>query len=289
MTVDPGYYLALGIGLIGSSVIHFSQGLLKLAIYRRQAGDRSVANRHLYGLGLVLNFSAPFWVIAANRFGPTVLYTSMYASGLLGLILFSKWKLHHPLRFLEVLGASLLVLGSVLLVLGFGRTDIAAMETTQPGWLIGALLLLGLLVWPAVRLSEKVDWLPTGLVMGAIGGAFLALDSLLKGVAQADGGVAGFLPVTSQGWALFLLSFMGAAAALGMTQWAYGKHHPPTPTIAAYDAGYIALPVLLLPVAQGKSGQWDPVCVAGLVVVVLGLFCMGRASPKTNVISGRQE
>jgi hypothetical protein len=283
--VDYGYYPALVIGLVGSSVIHLSQGLLKLAIDRRQTGDRSVGNRYLYGLGLTLNFSAPFWVIAANRFGPTVFYTSMYASGLLGLILFSRWKLHRPFQFMEVLGASLLILGSFILVLGFGRADVADMETTQPGWLIGVFVFFGLLIWPAVRLSEKVHWLSTGLIMGALGGAFLALDSLLKGVAQADGGVSGFLPVTGHGWTLFIASFVGAAAALGMTQWAHSKHQPPTATIAAYDAGYVALPVLLLPVAQGRSGQLDPICIAGLFVLLLGLYCIGRANRNTSAAS----
>ena len=280
--MDPGYYPALIIGLIGSSVIHLSQGLLKLAIYRRQSGDRSIGNRYLYSLGLALNCSAPFWVIAANRFGPTVFYTSMYASGLLGLILFSKWKLHRPFQFMEVLDASLLILGSFILVLGFGRADVAAMETPQPGWLIAAFVLFGLCVWPAVRLSENVHWLPPGLVMGALGGAFLALDSLLKGVAQADGGASGFLPVTGYGWMLFLFSFVGAAAALGMTQWAHSKHQPPTATIAAYDAGYVALPVLLLPVVQGRSGQLDPVCITGLLVLLFGLYCIGRANRNTS-------
>lgn len=276
--METSHTIALTIGLIGSTVIHLSQGMLKLAIERRHSGDRTARNRYLYGLGILLNFSAPLWVVLANRFGPTVLYTSMYASGLLGLIVFSNRKLHRPFRLMELFGTFFLILGSVVLVLGFGRAGLAGMETARPGWLLGALVLLGLLVWPLVRLSERIRRLPAGLVIGGSGGAFLALDSLLKGVAQADAGVSGFLPSTGPGRALFLVSFAGAAAALGMTQWAHAKRQPPTPTIAAYDAGYVTLPVLLLPVAQGRSAQPDALCLAGLFVVVTGLYCIGKAN-----------
>lgn len=276
--VEASHYIALGIGLLGSTVIHLSQGLLKLAIERRQRGQHGTANRWLYATGLVLNFSAPFWVVIANRFGPTVLYTSMYATGLLGLILFSCWKLDRPIRKLEIFGALCLIGGSVLLVIGFRSGGMAEMSQASPAWLIGTALLVAALTWPAVRFAARIRQLPLGLVMGGIGGAFLALDSLLKGVAQADGGVSGFLPVTAPGWALFLLSFLGAAAALGMTQWAHARHQPPTATIAAYDAAYVTLPVLLLPWAQGNLGGVDPLCLLGLAVLVSGLYLIGKAN-----------
>ena len=280
--MDANHLIVLVIGLVGSLTVHLSQGLLKLAILRRAEGPGKKGNSALYMTGLVLNFSAPLWVVAANRFGPTVLYTSMYATGLLGLILFSCWKLNRPLRIAEIFGAVLVIVGSTVIVLGYSRAGITGMEETVPGWLLGAGALLALVLLPAVRLAECWQALPTGLVMGAFGGAFLALDSLLKGVAQAEGGAGGFLPVSALGWALFGISFLGAAAALGMTQWAHAKHQPPTATIAAYDAAYVALPVLLLPVAQGQGIGLDPICLTGLVVILAGLICVGRANQRDD-------
>ena len=276
--MDANHLIVLTIGLVGSLTVHLSQGLLKLAILRRAEARGGGNNRPLYGIGLILNFSAPLWVIVANRFGPTVLYTSMYATGLLGLILFSCWKLNRPLRTAEIFGAILVIVGSAIVVLGYTRAGITGMEATAPGWLLGVGLLLALILLPGVRLAERWRALPTGLVMGAFGGAFLALDSLLKGVAQAEGGTGGFLPVSSLGWTLFGISFLGAAAALGMTQWAHAKHQPPTATIAAYDAAYVALPVLILPVAQGQGVGLDPICLTGLVAILSGLFWIGRAN-----------
>ena len=281
--MDPNHLIVLSIGLVGSLTIHLSQGLLKLAILRRAEDRGGAGNTTLYTIGLLLNFSAPLWVIVANRFGPTVLYTSMYATGLSGLILFSRWKLKRPLRTAEILGAVMVTIGSIVVVLSYSQKGITGMEATVPGWLLGAGLLLALLLLPAVRLATRWQALPTGLVMGAFGGAFLALDSLLKGVAQAEGGAGGFLPVSSAGWTLFGISFLGAAAALGMTQWAHARHQPPTATIAAYDAAYVALPVLLLPIAQGQGAGLDLICLAGLMIILIGLALVGHANAPKRI------
>ncbi|MFP4261457.1 MAG: hypothetical protein ACLFS1_10300, partial [Opitutales bacterium] len=279
------HLIVLAIGIVGSLTIHLSQGLLKLAILRRADGTGGHGNSARYAIGLILNFSAPLWVILANRFGPTVLYTSMYATGLLGLILFSCWKLGRPLRIAEIFATLLIILGSATVVLGYQRGGLASMETTAPGGLIAVGLILTVSLLPGVRLADRLDWLPTGLVMGAFGGAFLALDSLLKGVAQAEGGAGGFLPVSGAGWALFAISFLGAAAALGMTQWAHAKKQAPTATIAAYDAAYVALPILVLPLAQGQGVRFDPICIGGLATVVAGLVFIAQVN-RTSLKEG---
>jgi drug/metabolite transporter (DMT)-like permease len=285
--MESGHLIVLCIGLIGSATIHLSQGMLKLAIHRRSETGGSHATSVLYGTGLVLNFSAPLWVILANRFGPTVLYTSMYATGLLGLILFSCWKLNRPIRTAEILGVTLVIVGSIIVVLAYNRGGIGSMAATNPTWLLAAALLLALALLPGIRLAQRWIWLPPGLVMGGFGGAFLALDSLLKGVAQSEGGAGGFLPVTGTGWALFTFSFFGAAAALGMTQWAYAKQQPPTATIAAYDAAYVALPILILPLAQGQGARLDLICLSGLLIIVAGLAFVGQAN-RDNLMLLRQ-
>ncbi|MFW5893961.1 MAG: hypothetical protein ACOCUY_02380, partial [Verrucomicrobiota bacterium] len=170
--MDPSHLIVLVIGIVGSLTIHLSQGLLKLAILRRADGTGGRSNSVRYAIGLVLNFSAPLWVILANRFGPTVLYTSMYATGLLGLILFSCWKLDRPLRLAEIFGALLIILGSVTVALGHKRAGITRMVATAPSWLLASELALATLLLPGVRLAEGRDWLPTGLVMGAFGRCF---------------------------------------------------------------------------------------------------------------------
>lgn len=271
--MEWNYILAMGIGIVGSTVVHLSQGLMKLGVVRKQQGTPPAAYRLPYGAGLVMNFSAPLWVIAANGFAPTVFYTSMYAVGLIPLLIYSHRKLGSPAGPREVAGAAFLALGAG--TLGFGE------------WIGGAPpmsalqhhpILLCAVIWLAAApligwLSGKVRLLPVGLVMGLAGGGFLALDSLMKGLAQADGVASAFWPETTYGISLFALSFIGAIAAFAMTQWAHRRGAAPSETIAGYDAAYVGLPVFLVPAATGDVGV-NVVCVIGFALVVIGLILL---------------
>lgn len=275
--LNGSYMFALAIGVLGSSVIHFSQGLMKLGILRRQEGKATARSRCAYGIGVVLNFTAPFWVIVANRFGPTVLYTSMYAVGLLPLLVFSAMKLKHRVSPRDISGAILIVLASVALVFGVAPK----MAPPLPGMnilpMLWVALALSACLYVGLQIASPGRWISEGLLLGLVGGCFLAMDSLLKGIAQADGGVVGFLPITTGGAGLFLLSFVGAGIALGMTQWAHVRGAAPAQTIAAYDAAYISLPILLLPVFQEKTSL-DVWCVGGLVLMIVGLLVLNRGT-----------
>jgi len=63
-----------------------------------------------------------------------------------------------------------------------------------------------------------------------------------------------------------------------MTQWAHAKKQSPTATIAAYDASYLVLPILILPMAHGRPPGIDPLCLLGILVVVFGLYQIGKAN-----------
>ncbi len=127
------YPIALLIGLLGTSVIHASKGIMKLGILRiRAAGVEGRSKRRaslLYGAGIAANFTAPFWVMVANLFGPTVLYTSMYGAGLVALLLFSRFILHEHLTRRHVLGAAVIMAGTG--VLGYGEVTCASPAPSQ--------------------------------------------------------------------------------------------------------------------------------------------------------------
>ncbi len=270
------YLIALVIAVIGSVLIHLSQGLMKLAILRRQQGDKSPGQRYLYLSGMLLNFSAPLWVILANRFAPTVIFTSVYAIGLLALLWFSCWKLGLALRKRDLLGALLLTLGAILLAIGNIQNGLIHMSQLNivPMWWMLAMLCL--LVWPVSWLCKQFSWLPQGLLFGFLGGAFLAVDSLLKGIAQSDSGVSAFLPSTLAGMAIFALSFVGAAMAFGMTQWAHARGAPPSATIAGYDAAYMLTPLLLISLALPGGHLLNWMCLLGLGCTLLSLVLLHR-------------
>lgn len=274
----PTYYLiALAIGVAGSVVIHLSQGMMKLAILRRLQGDNSSSQKSLYLTGMLLNFSAPLWVILANRFAPTVIFTSVYATGLLALLWFSCLKLGLTLRKRDIAGALMLTLGAVLLAAGSiqtGLTPMSELSITPVWWLLA---LLGLLVFPVSWCCKYYNWLPQGVLFGMLGGAFLALDSLLKGIAQSDSGTAAFLPSTTAGMFIFAVSFVGAGMAFAMTQWAHARGAPPSATIAGYDAAYMLTPLLAISLAFPSGSMFNLMCLLGLSCTLISLILLHRS------------
>ena len=275
--LEWSYLVVLVIGVIGSSVIHFSQGLMKLGILRSQLGQATSRSRWIYRVGVILNFTAPLWVVLANRFGPTALYTSMYAVGLLPLLLFSSVKLKDRASRAEILASVLIVTAAVLLAIGASQTMAVPLtdSNVRPFIWVALVLLVGLII--GLGVSRSLGWPSVGLLMGIVGGCFLAMDSLLKGIAQSDGGVVGFLPQTGTGLWLFFFSFIGAGIAFGMTQWAHVRGASPTQTIAAYDAGYVVLPILLMPMLGGDAhlNNW---CIGGLLLMAVAItgLSLGR-------------
>ncbi|MFO8029595.1 MAG: hypothetical protein R6U28_07020 [Cyclonatronaceae bacterium] len=273
--MDTNYAFVLVIGILGSSVVHFSQGLMRLAIMRKAGGAVQSRIRWIYIAGVALNFTAPLWMILANRFGPTTLYTSMYAVGLIVLLAFSCAKLGQEFRSRDLIGVLLLIAGTALLGID-GLGNPVDMSTVNPAPLLVAGLTAVVLVWPLDRFGRQHDIIPLGMLVGMLGGVFLALDSLLKGVAQYDSGAAAFLPTTGMGLTLFVVSFIGAGLAFGMTQLAHIRSAKASETIAGYDVAYVALPVLIIPLATGESAGISVLCYSGLVCLALGIYYMGR-------------
>lgn len=270
--MEINYVIGLTIGVTGSAVIHFSQGLMQLGIRRMAGQATSTRTRLIYGIGVTLNLTAPLWVILANRFGPTVLYTSMYAAGIIVLLIFSSIKLGHKIRPTDLVGASFLIAGTVLLGIDGVTGDSLDMSTVNPYPLLILGVAVMIMIWPLDQLGRRYTIIPRGVLFGLLGGMFLALDSLLKGVAQYDTGSAAFLPSTSFGLTLFLLSFIGAAGALGMTQLAHYRNARASETIAGYDAAYVGLPVLILPaIAEGENGI-SVICTIGLIALGIGIY-----------------
>lgn len=270
------YLIALLIGIVGSIVVHLSQGLMRLAILRRQSGDTTHLQRKMYIAGMLMNFSAPFWVIFANRFAPTVVYTSVYSIGLLALLWFSCTKLNLTLRKRDIAGAVMLTLGAILLATGSISASTPPMHqlSTVPMWWF--VLLLCLIVLPVAIACKQFSWLPQGLMFGAIGGAFLAIDSLFKGIAQSDSGAAAFLPSTTMGIVLFAASFIGAGMAFAMTQWAHVRGAPPSATIAGYDAAYMVVPVIMVSLAMEQGNIINLYCLLGLACILPALGLLHR-------------
>lgn len=279
MTEIAGPLIAMAVGVLGTSTIHLSKGVMRLGLLRLRAPDANKRRASMvYTAGILMNFTNPFWVILANRFAPTVFYTSMYGLGLLSLVLFSRYKLNEKLSGSQYAGILVIVVGTLLV--GFGNlmggkpslygANSGFLVTFAVLWLVLTPVLAVLLRRGAVGLQE--------LYFGLAAGGLAALEAMVKGVSQAGAVSNTFLPQTTFAWWLFAASFLGAAGAFGMIQWSYLRHCRASMMGSIYDVAYVAMPLLLTAaIVDGAGlGVWK---LAGVAVLVVGVLMVGRSRP----------
>ncbi|TVQ23044.1 MAG: hypothetical protein EA382_10835 [Spirochaetaceae bacterium] len=252
--MTAGHAFAMLIGVLGTSTIHLSKGVMKHGLVRLRDHTRrsSRTARTIYALGVVMNFTNPLWVIVANRFAPTVYYTSMYGIGLIALLLYSHRRLAETVSRNQVIGIGVIVIGTLLigaLELGGGAPSLynasrALVLTIAVVWLIAAPL--------AALASLRASIVTREVIFGVAAGGLAALEAVVKGVSQAGAESSTFLPQTPANWALFVVSFAGAAGAFGMIQWAFLRSCRASMMGAIYTTTYVALPLIVSPLVTGS-------------------------------------
>lgn len=274
-----GNVVAMLLGVGSSATLHISQALMRLGIVRIRAGSRASSARVLYSVGLLLNFTAPLWVLVANLFADTLWFTSMFATGMVALLLFSALVLKEPITRGQTLGAVAIVAGTCLIAAAgmLGSTGARIELSLQ---LLLAVSLIWVLVMPLAALTVRRNGLSVQeAVFGLAAGGFLALDALWKSLAQQRlDGTVGFLPEAPEAWTYFAVSFLGAAGAFLMMQWSYWRHCRASGVVVGYNLMYVALPLALaglLTLLQG-SIPWNPLVMGGLLLMVAGALASQR-------------
>ncbi len=275
-----GPVIAMLIGIIGTSVIHSSKGVMKLGMQRLQhahaVGGSKRGASFVYSAGMIANFTTPFWVMFANLFAPTVFYTSMYGLGLISLLIFSRLVLREDLNRGHITGAAIIIGGTGLLGVGeflgtppvFGHETLAPLVTISVIWVFVGLTVAACIAGRKLLFQE--------IFFGLSAGGMAALDAMLKGFAQQGEGGSTFIPTTALGGIVLAGSFLPAAGAFGMIQWSYLRFCRVSIMGTTYDLSYVGLPVLLSALLDSGYGL-TPFNTAGLVLLVSGALIVQRA------------
>ena len=248
-------------------------GIELIAIARSNGAGTGRASA-IYALGVALNFTNPLWVILANRFAPTVFYTSMYGVGLVALLVFARVALAERLHRVQLIGVAIVLLGTLLVGVGNLTGDLATLYTADR-----TLLIVVTLGWSSATLlgARLLRRRPLGLqetFFGVAAGGLAGLEAIMKGVAQAGAVQNTLLPTDTAGWWLFGASFLGAVGAFGMIQWSYVRACRASVMGSVYNVAYVALPLVLtvLVVADAHLGVWS---ITGLFVLTVGVIAVG--------------
>ena len=279
---------ALLFGVIGTVLFHLGKGMQKRGIgFIRAMGvristgsaPRSMTRADprrgwIYVTGIMLNNSLVVWIILANRYAPPSYFASVFGLGIIALVLYARFFLEETITPINYAGMMLLVSGTVVLgmesmrrgILTMADVNITALLIFIAVYLIVSMLCI-LMVFRTTRSY------PLGIAFGLFTGGAASLDPVLKGVAQHYGGIPGFVPSTTEGWILFILSFLFATVSFLATQWGFVKNSPASIQVPVGSSVYVCFPILIQGIAlPGFAITWHT--VAGMLLVIGGILCL---------------
>ena len=268
-------YLAIIFGIVASFQLHIARcmqisGMRKLVTtYKKSIFDLP----RIYIGGLILSNTAFIWIIAANRFAPPAVFTSMYGTGIIIIILYAKNYLNEQIKLQVYYGASLIFAGT--LVIGLISDDLSHIIINRKLFLIFALVwvfivMFAFLIYFLIKRNQinPLVSLKLGLLCGILG----SMDPLLKGIGQTFTDTPHFLPQTSVAWVVFLSSLLFSTAAFIISQWSFAKGVTATTFISAFNSAYIGFPLLFRKLLTELN--FSLLESTGLVMIVGGLFLM---------------
>jgi hypothetical protein len=258
-----GPLIAMGFGLLNTTGLHLAKGLL-----RRGFGENR--SRTAYALGFVMTHSSPVWIVLSNRFAPSSYFTSMYGLGLVVLLWYSHRYLGEQLTRTKLIGASVLVLGTLLLGIDGVLQPAVSAVAMDP---VTIWILLGALVGGFSLLAAVMR---NGLAFGLLTGTMAAFDPILKSFGQARDNGMGFFPLSISGWIPFGLSFLFALGAFVLINLAFARNSRASLLVPSHTAAFVAIPAVVQSMSIPGFGL-TLLTAVGIGIIGAGAFLVQKS------------
>ncbi len=267
--------IAMLLGILGTTIFHLAKGMQRNGIEIFSPGQTfSGKKMAIYLFGIGINISLPVMIIFANTFAPTSYFTSMFGLGLVALMIYSEKILKEPIQRGEYIGATILILGTLLLGLdGILQTPqtMASMKTNHVWIFAAGYFFVVILSMAIARQSKKVNKI--GLTFGFFTGAAAAFDPIFKGIGQSMGGGSNVVPLTSHGWIFYSLSFAFGAASFLVTQWAFAHKARASVVVPVHNSIMITMPILVQTLAL-PGFSLTILSILGMFLTIAGIVMM---------------
>jgi hypothetical protein len=302
--VASGAWWAIVLGILSTSQTHLAKALerqgiealdlVRARLKRPRGAVEGEATRGarvkswIYAAGLVLNHTTFLYhLFVAPLGGTTALYTSMYGTGLIVLLLYSTRVMKEKMRRAELVGVVAILLGTVAIgIEGINRPplDMSGIDLSTTIMAVAALLAVAasLIVLSLRNGSPHTIGLAFGLCAGASG----SLDPFLKAVGQTAGGGRALAPHTIAGWLVLGASFLIGEIAVVVTQWGFYRRARANVLVPAYNCSYIAAPVALQ-AGLLPGYTLDPATGLGLLAIMLGFILVRGVGRQPRVAAKR--
>ncbi|MFO8020293.1 MAG: hypothetical protein R6U96_16840 [Promethearchaeia archaeon] len=275
--------LGLLFGIIFSNILHLAKAMEKhglTLLLSREEGEEELTFKEkakkspIYIVGLILNNTVFVWQFIGVSFSSAAVFSSMFGTGLIVLMLYSHYILEENIIKTELIGAFLIMMGTIM---------IGVLHIIQPppneNFLYSRfyiiLFVLGVVFTSLIIFSSKTR-IGVAIIFGSIAGSFGGMDNIFKRMSLKDmslleviEGVFKLNPVSY----IFLFSFIIAGLAFALTQIGFGLNADASKLVPMYNSFYICAPIFIeLIIVEDAT-----ISVAKLIaigVIIVGIFVM---------------
>jgi drug/metabolite transporter (DMT)-like permease len=195
---------------------------------------------------------------------------------------YSSRILHEPIQKIEVIGAIILIIGTLII-----GAELILTEQPAMGNIVPEKVFLTVAIFFAIGLTlvgiayKKGKATSVGIIFGLFSGACGSLDPIFKGMGQSFGGQAGLFPTTPGGWGVFLFSFLCGSFAFIFTQWGFARKAQASVLVPCYNSLYVLFPIIIQIIAL-PGFITTGYTFLGVGLIVIGIILMQIFKKSTN-------
>lgn len=257
-------FFGILIGIAAYVLLYIGKGIQKYSIEGLKA-DKTVKSKNsgiwIFGTVLTASFMFVHWIPLTIFDIPANLIAPLEGLGLITLLIFSYKVLKEPINKKEIIGAILIIIGTVVI-------NLQATEASEPSlsqfnsttfWVSMAIIfgVEGILV----LISKMNDWKFAGVAIGFTAGTFMAFQTLSKRLSDIDELSLIFTFVT----------FATATLTLVITQIAFSKAkaNQVVPCFTSASISFTAIVGYL-----GLSETIKELQIIGIAIIVIGVIVL---------------
>ncbi len=264
MSSDIRIIIGLSIGFIAYAILYLGKGIQKYAIEGfKDQGKVNVKNKHtgIWIFGTILTSIYMFIQWAALFFAPINLIAPIEGLGLVILAIFSYYILKETISKLQIIGITLIILGTILITL----FNVNPSEVKYNNFKIDIFLITSIsfivLEFIAIIISKLNGYKAAGLILGITAGTFMAFQTVTKRITA--------IPNTTITLTFTFVTFLLATLTLLISQYAFAKAKANI-VVPCFTSASIIIAVIISSIVLSEIITLFQ--IVGFVVIVLGII-----------------
>jgi drug/metabolite transporter (DMT)-like permease len=283
--MDPILAVLLGLlfGIIFSNILHLAKAMEKhglTILLSKEEGKEDLSFKEkakkspIYIIGLILNNTVFVWQFLGVSFSSAAVFSSMFGTGLIILMLYSHYILEEKIIKPELIGAFTIMAGTIMI----GVLHIISPPPNE-NFIYSrfyVVLIVIAITFTALIIFSAKKRIGVAIIFGSIAGTFGGMDNIFKRMSFQE---MNFLEIIEGVFTLnpisyiFLFSFIVAGLAFFLTQVGFGLNADASKLVPMYNSFYICAPIFIeLIIVENATLSIAKIIAIGIIIV--GIFIM---------------